>query len=161
MTPQTNSPDLAKELTPNATTPYAYFNVGTAHYKFFTEMAGPAKRSLTAAPRYQLKPADISTMHNIKNYLQQHFLDEDLCLRLICQHFGLNEFKLKKGFKMLFGQTVFGYAHQLKMQLSRDMLMTQNMNVNETAELLGYSTPNHFSSAFKKMYGFCPGKLLR
>jgi AraC-like DNA-binding protein len=62
---------------------------------------------------------------------------------------------------MLFGQTVFGYAHQLKMQLSRDMLMTRNLNVNETAELLGYSTPNHFSAAFKKMYGFCPGKLLR
>jgi AraC-like DNA-binding protein len=149
MTPQT---------TTNVSAPYAYLHAGTAHYKFFTEMALPVRRP---RPHYQLKPADISAMHGVKAYVQQHFLDDNLSLKLLCQQFGLNEFKLKKGFKMMFAQTVFGYAHQLKMQLSRDMLMTQNMNVNETAELLGYSTPNHFSAAFKKMYGFCPGKLLR
>jgi len=72
---------------------------------------------------------------------------------------GLNVFKLKNGFKSMFGDTVFGYINELKMAKAKKLLIEENKQVNEVAYLLGYNSPNNFSTAFKRRYGINPGKL--
>ena len=73
---------------------------------------------------------------------------------------GLNTFKLKKGFKALYGQTVFGYINDLKMEKARQLLLDKNISVKEVAYLCGYNSPNNFSTAFKKKYGLSPNQLI-
>jgi AraC family transcriptional regulator, transcriptional activator of the genes for pyochelin and ferripyochelin receptors len=107
-----------------------------------------------------LQRGDIEKLHALKTYLDQHFLQE-FTLALLCTQFGLNEFKLKKGFKLLFGTTVFGYIQELRMQQARLLLLERVLNVNEVADKLGYTNPNHFSTAFKKHFGMSPGGLVR
>lgn len=114
---------------------------------------------VTAAVAQRISFADAERLQAVKEYLRTEYLCPALSLHLLCRRFGLNEFKLKKGFKQLFGNTVFGFVQELKMKSARAMLVEKRMNVNEVADHLGYSSPNHFSAAFKKMYGYSPARL--
>jgi len=69
---------------------------------------------------------------------------------------GINEYKLKRGFKELFGITVFGYIHRIRMSRAKDFLLGTDKTAKEIAYEVGYSSPQHFSKAFKKEFGVSP-----
>lgn len=72
---------------------------------------------------------------------------------------GLNEYKLKQGFKEMFSTTVFGYLAEKRLELARDYLSDPNRSVTEIADSLGYASIQHFSYAFKKKFGHSPKAL--
>jgi AraC-like DNA-binding protein len=77
-------------------------------------------------------------------------------LSQLARQVGLNEFKLKTGFKEVYGNTVFGFVLDYKLETARGMLDSQQHKINEIAFHMGYSNPSHFISAFKKKYGITP-----
>ena len=81
-------------------------------------------------------------------------------LAALSSEIGLNTKKLKEGFKQLYGQSVFAYLLDHKMEEARRMLDSQQYNVNEVGLKLGYSTSSHFIAAFKKKFGTTPKKYL-
>lgn len=101
-----------------------------------------------------LSVADIEKLEGVKRYLQQHFLEE-LSLTGLCRIAMLNEFKLKKGFRQLFGTTVFGYVKTLQMEYA-GRLLQERKPVEEVAYTLGYEHAQHFSTSFKKFWGSSP-----
>lgn len=68
--------------------------------------------------------------------------------------------KLKEGFKQIYGDSVFHFLFDYKMEYARKMLETGNHNVNEVGLKVGYSTASHFIAAFKKKYGTTPKKYI-
>lgn len=102
--------------------------------------------------------ADAEKLHHAKRYVEQHFL-EDLTLDSICRQSLLNEFKLKKGFKLLFNTSVIHYVRQLRMEHARCLLRDNHRAVDEVASVLGYQYAQHFSAAFKKHFGISPSLL--
>ncbi len=106
----------------------------------------------------KMRGTDIELFHDLRSYLDKHFTD-DLSLKALSKMFGLNEFKLKKGFKQLFSTTVFEYIQEQKMNYSKQLLSDHGMFVNEVANLVGYKNPNHFSTAFKRKFGVNPAAL--
>ncbi|MBB12571.1 MAG: AraC family transcriptional regulator [Flavobacteriaceae bacterium] len=87
-------------------------------------------------------------------------MTEPPTLQGLASEIGLNVKKLKEGFKQIYGETVFGYLLDFKMNEARSMLDTKQYNVNEISIKLGYSTSSHFISAFKKKFGTTPKKYL-
>jgi AraC family transcriptional regulator, transcriptional activator of the genes for pyochelin and ferripyochelin receptors len=77
----------------------------------------------------------------------------------IARHVGLNEFKLKKGFKEIFHHTIFGYLTDQRLQIARQYLLDSNQTAAEIAIEMGYATPQHFNNAFKKKFGKTPQSL--
>ncbi|NNE76431.1 MAG: helix-turn-helix transcriptional regulator [Pricia sp.] len=73
---------------------------------------------------------------------------------------GLSLKKLKEGFKQIYGDSVYSFLFDYKMEYARKMLETGRHNVNEVGLKVGYSTASHFISAFKKKYGTTPKKYL-
>lgn len=73
---------------------------------------------------------------------------------------GLSLKKLKEGFKQIYGDSVFSFLFDYKMEYARKMLETGKHNVNEVGLKVGYSTASHFITAFKKKYGTTPKKYL-
>ncbi len=67
---------------------------------------------------------------------------------------------LKDGFKQIYGETVFTFLWEYKMEYARRKLETKKYNVSEIGYKLGYSTPSHFIAAFKKKYGITPKKYM-
>jgi AraC family transcriptional activator of pyochelin receptor len=74
----------------------------------------------------------------------------------IARTVGLNEYKLKKGFKETFNMTVFGYLTEQRLLLARQYLRDTDKTAAEISFELGYSTPQHFNNAFKKHFGITP-----
>ncbi|WP_194851667.1 helix-turn-helix transcriptional regulator [Nonlabens antarcticus] len=66
--------------------------------------------------------------------------------------------KLKEGFKEVYGDTVYGFLLEHKLEYARQLLDSGQHNVNEVGLKVGYSTGSHFISAFKKKYGTTPKK---
>ena len=87
-------------------------------------------------------------------------MSEPPTLQELSEEIGLSLNKLKEGFKQLYGDTVFGYLLDHKMEEARRMLASTNYNVNEVGLRIGYSTSSHFITAFKKKYGTTPKKYL-
>ena len=78
----------------------------------------------------------------------------------LSEEIGLSLKKLKEGFKQIYGDSVFSFLFDYKMEYARKMLETGKHNVNEVGLRVGYSTASHFISAFKKKYGTTPKKYL-
>lgn len=78
----------------------------------------------------------------------------------LSKEIGLSLKKLKEGFKQIYGDSVYGFLFDYKMEYARKMLETGNHNVNEVGLKVGYSTASHFITSFKKKYGTTPKKYL-
>ena len=83
---------------------------------------------------------------------------EPTSLQELANEIGLNIKKLKEGFKQIYGDTVFSFLFDYKMEHSRRLLETNQYNVNEVGVKVGYSTASHFIAAFKKKFGTTPKK---
>jgi AraC-like DNA-binding protein len=81
-------------------------------------------------------------------------------LQDLATQIGLSEKKLKMGFKQIYGDTVYGFLFDYKMNLARKYLDSGSYNVNEVGLKIGYSTGSHFIAAFKKKFGTTPKKYL-
>jgi AraC-like DNA-binding protein len=68
--------------------------------------------------------------------------------------------KLKEGFKQVYGDSVYSYLFDYKMDVARKLLESGEHNVNEVGLKVGYSTASHFIAAFKKKYGTTPKKYI-
>ncbi|MFK7833277.1 MAG: helix-turn-helix transcriptional regulator [Winogradskyella sp.] len=68
--------------------------------------------------------------------------------------------KLKEGFKQIYGDSVFSFLFDYKMEVARKLLESGDYNVNEVGLKVGYSTGSHFIAAFKKKFGTTPKKYI-
>jgi AraC family transcriptional regulator, transcriptional activator of the genes for pyochelin and ferripyochelin receptors len=102
---------------------------------------------------------DKEKLFAVKAFIEVNYL-QPLSLRQLCMGFGLNEFKLKKGFKHLFHTTVFGYIQDLRMQKAMTLLQQKNMSISAIADVVGYANSGSFSAEFKKTFGYSPNKVI-
>ena len=79
-------------------------------------------------------------------------------LQELALEIGLNLKKLKEGFKQIYGDTVYSFLFDYKMEHARKLLESNQYNVNEVGSQVGYSTASHFIAAFKKKFGTTPKK---
>ena len=93
-----------------------------------------------------------------RDYLIQN-AQQPPTLRELSKIAGINEFKLKKGFREIFNTTVFGFLSDHKLGQAKDLLGSGNISIKELADDLGYSSVQHFSTAFKKKFGVTPGRI--
>jgi AraC family transcriptional regulator len=94
-----------------------------------------------------------------REVLLQH-IGDPLTIKELSRKVAINECYLKKGFKELFGTTIFDFYQSQRMEHARYLLYEKGLSVTEVAMLLGYSSISHFSTAFKKHTGLKPCELL-
>lgn len=83
-------------------------------------------------------------------------MSEPPSLQELANEVGLNLKKLKEGFKQIYGDTVYSFLFDYKMEFARKLLENNKHNVNEVGMQVGYSTSSHFIAAFKKKFGTTP-----
>ncbi|RDC56165.1 AraC family transcriptional regulator [Pedobacter chinensis] len=103
-------------------------------------------------PAHMIEPIKLAREIMISN------LKEPLSLAGLARQAGTNENYLKKYFKLIFGQTVFGFLNDYKMQMAKKMLTKDKMPISQVAADLGYKNSSNFSANFFKYYGFLPKK---
>jgi AraC-like DNA-binding protein len=94
-----------------------------------------------------------------REILLQH-IGEPITIRELSRKVAMNECYLKKGFKEMFGTTIFDFYQSQRMEHAKYLLYEKGLTVTEVSIMLGYSSISHFSTAFKKHTGLKPCELL-
>lgn len=104
-----------------------------------------------------LSPYELQRIKEIPQILlEQPF--ELPSLHTLSEKLVINPKKLTKGFKLVYGDTIFSYHRKLALQRAVSMLLNTEKTINEIAYDIGYSNPSNFCAAFKKQYGVTPLK---
>ena len=100
---------------------------------------------------------DQERIYYAREYLIDH-LDAPPSIAELAKICGINEFKLKQGFKGVFDSSIFSYLADYKLNYARELLL-DGTPIKAVAFQLGYSSVPHFSNAFRKKFAVSPGKL--
>lgn len=107
-----------------------------------------------------LSSDDIEKIYEAKNILIKN-IDNPPGITTLAKLSGINEFKLKKGFKQVFGTTVYGFLKSWRMAYAKELILDGNTSVNDLAYSTGYSNVSHFISGFKNEFGETPGQFIK
>jgi AraC-like DNA-binding protein len=94
-----------------------------------------------------------------REILLQH-IGDPITIKALSRKVAINECYLKKGFKEIFGTTIFDFYQSQRMEHAKYLLYDKGLSVTEVSNLLGYSSISHFSTAFKNHTGIKPCELL-
>jgi AraC family transcriptional regulator len=111
------------------------------------------------ACKFLANAEDREKITRAREVLLQH-IGEPLTIKALSRKVAINECYLKKGFKELFGTTIFDFYQSQRMEHAKYLLYEKGLSVTEVSAMLGYSSISHFSTAFKKHTGIKPCELL-
>jgi YesN/AraC family two-component response regulator len=83
-------------------------------------------------------------------------LSEPLSIPALARAVHINECYLKKGFKELFGTSIYDFIQQERVRKAKHFLSGSRISVQQIALELGYSNTSNFTNAFKKLTGLSP-----
>ena len=109
--------------------------------------------------KFLANESDREKIIKAREILIQH-IGEPITIKELSRKVAINECYLKKGFKEMFGTTIFDFYQSQRMEHARYLLYEKGLSVTEVSLLLGYSSISHFSTAFKKHTGLKPCELL-
>lgn len=109
--------------------------------------------------KFLANEADREKIVKAREILIQH-IGEPITIKELSRKVAINECYLKKGFKEMYGTTVFDFYQSQRMEHAKYLLYEKGLSVTEVSMLLGYSSISHFSTAFKKHTGLKPCELL-
>jgi AraC-like DNA-binding protein len=102
-----------------------------------------------------LNVEDIFILYLARDYIQNNF-KENLSIKSLSKKFGINDYKIKTGFKLLFDSPVIHFLTAVRLQKACDLLMDPKETISSIAEQVGYTHSNNFSAAFKRKYHLTP-----
>lgn len=102
-----------------------------------------------------LSAHDIEQLHQAREILIQRVAHPPSLIELARQ-VGLNDHKLKQGFRELFGTTTFDYLRDYRLQQAKELLHNPNLKVAHVAAMVGYKSPEAFCNAFRRKFDISP-----
>lgn len=90
---------------------------------------------------------------NVKEYLEDHFQEEEISLVSVAELFFTNSSYLSRTFKEKTGKTFSGYLFELRLEKAILFVKQSDLKAYEIAERVGIKDPHYFSACFKKYTG--------
>jgi len=103
----------------------------------------------------KLDECDIEAIKKAKEILVQNIQNPPSIIEL-AKSVRLNDFKLKAGFKKVFGTTPYSLVISYRLDLAKQLLLSGEMSIAEVAQHVGYKYAGNFSTAFTKKFGILP-----
>ncbi|WP_273275895.1 helix-turn-helix domain-containing protein [Maribacter polysiphoniae] len=120
---------------------------------------GSGNELKTTKNRPKLSFEDIRKIREGRNLILNN-LEKDLpSLRDFALQLGTNEFKLKYGFKELFGTSVYRFLLQERLRKAKMLIQYTDFTIKTIAYKTGFKSIPHFSRVYKKTYGYAPSEL--
>ena len=126
---------------------------------YVIEALSSGEESAVPACKFLANELDRDKIVRAREILIRH-IGEPITIRELSRKVAINECYLKKGFKVLYGSTIFDFYQGQRMEHARYLLYEKGLSVSEVSLQLGYSSISHFSTAFKKHTGLKPCELL-
>ncbi|MBU2914622.1 helix-turn-helix transcriptional regulator [Reichenbachiella agariperforans] len=108
----------------------------------------------------QLSPSTHEKLERVVQHISTH-LNDPLSIASLAALVGMNASKLKESFKVTHGTTLFKYITEQRMKSAKSLIEERVCNITEASYRVGYKNPQHFTVAFKKIYGLLPSELIK
>ncbi|WP_055148962.1 helix-turn-helix domain-containing protein [Jiulongibacter sediminis] len=112
----------------------------------------------TLEKRVQIPNADYLALVNVENHIRQN-LENSLRIPDLSEVAGFNATKLKRDFKKVYGVTIFKYITSIRMEQAIKLITEDGRSIAQAAYEVGFSHPQHFTTAFKRTMGYLPSQL--
>lgn len=106
----------------------------------------------------RLREIDMEKIKVAKELIESN-LNQNFTIPQLARTVGTNEQYLKKHFKQFYGKTVFKFIVECKMHKAKQMLKEKEVKISSIGQQLGYKHATHFTTAFKKFFGYAPNTL--
>ena len=117
-------------------------------------------KSVSAGPTEQYTERELRCMHAARSFLMKQLAPAP-SIRQVARAAGINETTLKRGFKAVFGETLFDFSVRCRMQHALTLLRDREMQVGRVAAAAGYSHQTSFATAFRRHFGLRPKDVRR
>ena len=98
-------------------------------------------------------------LYRIREYIREHYADQQLSVTSVAEHFGMPIARLSKHFAETAGSGVLQFIHKVRIEKASELLLEDNdLSIAEIASRIGYSSAVTFQRAFKARYGMPPGE---
>ncbi|WP_324171838.1 AraC family transcriptional regulator [Sulfurimonas sp.] len=118
------------------------------------------QNSFLDTKKLKLSIQDIESIKKAKEILIQNMQNPPSIMQL-AKMVAINDFKLKSGFKIVFGTTPHNLLIDYRLTLARTLLLDADMNINEISQHIGYKFTANFSTAFSKKFKVLPKDLMK
>jgi AraC-like DNA-binding protein len=105
-----------------------------------------------------LSAVDKPKIYEARELLVQNLQETPLTIPQLARMVGTNENKLKRGFKEIYGKSVYNYLVAHRMEKAIELMENAALTLDEIAMMVGYTDSAHFSRAFRKEKGIPPGQ---
>ncbi|KOP65134.1 AraC family transcriptional regulator [Bacillus sp. FJAT-18019] len=105
----------------------------------------------------QLHSKDNHIIHDIAQYLEQHY-HEEISLQQIAGRFFLSREYISRKFKQEFGVTLSDFLGRIRINKAKALLLNPQIRIVQIAEMIGYQDEKYFSKVFKKLEGITPNE---
>lgn len=117
-----------------------------------------ALQAFCSSCKFLSKPIEKDKIFKAKEIILSA-LDKPYTIPELAMIIGINQCYLKKGFKEIFGKTVYDFVQDQRMMKAKLLLTTTTLSVSQVADQIGFSSQSNFSTAFKKFTGVFPSDL--
>lgn len=105
-------------------------------------------------------PANLQELERLEkmlNYLNIHFT-EVISLQDLADQVHLSREVCCRLFKKMTGKTITGYLEEYRVNKSFSLVQSGQYSMTQITEMVGFSNPSRFASAFRKRFGCNPGE---
>ncbi|HLR32539.1 MAG TPA: helix-turn-helix transcriptional regulator, partial [Fodinibius sp.] len=107
------------------------------------------------AQQYPINNEDIKKLNEVHFDILED-ISEPPDLSELAQNIGMSKTKMKQLFKQIYGDSIYNYYLNARMEDAAYLLKHANLSVSEVGHQVGYSNMSHFSRMFQKHYGTNP-----
>lgn len=104
---------------------------------------------------YASAQSECDHIERARNHIREHISDK-LTLESVSSAINISPSYLSRIFSAFAGRTFCEYIRDERIALACKLLGTSNLSIDEVSERCGFSTPNYFSTVFKKCTGQAP-----
>jgi len=104
------------------------------------------------------KNYDNELMEKVLDYINNHYDDDSLSLKMLAEKFFIGHTYLSKLMRSYTGDGFLNIINAARLRKAKELLKTTDKNVQEIAERVGYYDSNTFIRVFKKYEGITPGQ---
>ncbi len=108
-------------------------------------------------PSRVVSPADLARVEHVRSIILES-LDSNATIRELAHQVGINEFKLKCGYRQAFGTTVAADRIDARLTQAARLIRTTDAKLLSIAGDVGMPNPGDFSVAFRRRFGCTPGE---
>lgn len=93
--------------------------------------------------------------------IEDHLLDDDFPIKSLAAEMGMSHSALYKKIRAVSGQSVNSFIRFVRLKRAAELFISTELNVNETATMVGFGNLKYFRTQFHNQFGLNPSEYIK